>query len=691
MSYDDYFPKESKYPNQADAMDRIHSALESGRDVLFEGACGTGKTLSALAPCLDYAQREDKTVVITTNVHQQMRQFIMEAREIKELQDVSVSVFKGKSSMCHLDVGYEECRALRDNTHRLVDLQREKEGIDGGSSDEVQRLEAIDQEISEIEEQTCSYYYSNLTDDNSGFYSWLEGGVRSPREVEERAEGYGRCGYELLKDWMEGVDLAVCNYHHLLNPEIRDYFFKWLGQSPDDVVCVFDEAHNIEESAREHSSVTLTQETLERAELELREEGFEGLERVLASFREALDDGVNEALEFGDAEQGGWTDVSIAVDGNYADRVTRNFFRDTETDRDELLELVGKGVNVGERLDARYERMYKSGETDTRRECPSLTAFSFLKAYLGNAANPGYHPIAAVRRGEGLEIRLELYTCIPRRVTEPLFKGLYSSVLMSATLRPFHVLQEVLGLENPVKLAYGLEFPEERRETLVADVPPLFSRKRDDSGRVETLTGFLEDVVEGSVGNVLLYFPSYSEAERYYGEVDVEAELLLDRVGEPADGIRRLLEREGKKAVFTYLWGTLTEGVDFPDSTARTVVVVGVGYPYLGERNRAVQEAYSEEFGDGWRYAVEAPTIRKTRQALGRVVRSPGDYGVRILADARYSSNASRRYGVYDAFPTEERREFIEIDYQKVKYALYNFWSGLGVDPDGWNPDTKYE
>ncbi|MFW5896331.1 MAG: DEAD/DEAH box helicase, partial [archaeon] len=57
-------------------MERIADALEEGRDVLFEGACGTGKTLAALAPALAYAQANDKTVVITTNVHQQMRQFI---------------------------------------------------------------------------------------------------------------------------------------------------------------------------------------------------------------------------------------------------------------------------------------------------------------------------------------------------------------------------------------------------------------------------------------------------------------------------------------------------------------------------------------------------------------------------------------------------------------------------------------
>lgn len=681
VSYLDYFPKESEYPNQADAMERIHGALAEGRDVLFEGACGTGKTLSALVPSLEYAQRSDKTVVITTNVHQQMRQFVMEAREIREMQDVRVSVFQGKSSMCHIDVGYEECDALRDNTRRLVDLEDERDEIEGGTSSEVRQLEAIESEIEEVEDRTCGYYYSNLREDNQDFFGWLDSGVRTPEEVKERAEACGKCGYELLKERMDAVDLVICNYHHLLNPEIRRYFYNWLDRPPDEVVAVFDEAHNLESAAREHSSRTLTRETLERAELELAENDMQELRGVLERFREALTGAVEREMEFGDAERGDWTDVSVALeDAEYPDAVTREFLENSGYMEDELPGLVERGLEAAVKLDREYERMYKRGETDARRDCPSLAAYGFLRDYLGNAGESGYHPIAAVRRRNGLEHRLELYTCIPREVTGELFAGLHSSVLMSATLRPFDVLEEVLGLDDPVRLAYGLEFPEERRETLVADLPPLFSRKREDAATVEKLKGFLEDVVDYSAGNVLVFFPSYSEAERYHGKVEVDADVMLDKVGESARGIREGLEGDGKKAVFTYLWGTLTEGVDYPDDVARTAVVVGVGYPYLGERTRAVQEAYDAEFGDGWRYGVEAPTIRKTRQALGRVVRSPTDYGVRILADHRYSPNASRRYGVYTAFPSEEREEFVEVDHRKVRYAMHNFWSRVGVD-----------
>ena len=691
--YDEYFPKETPYPNQTDAMDRIGDAVDEGRDVVFEGACGTGKTLSALVPALEHARREDRTVVITTNVHQQMRQFVEEAREIKAIQDVSVAVFRGKSKMCHIDVGYEECQALRENTYDLVEAEGELEELGSGgattTAEEEEQRAALEESIAALRENSCDHFYENLTRDNSEFMRWLDADVREPDEVYDRAEGCGFCGYELLKDSMETVDLVICNYHHLLSPEIREYFFGWLDADPDDVVAVFDEAHNLEDAAREHSSRTLTSETLERAELELAEEGDEAREqrRVLEAFREALTYVTEGSLEFGEAERLGddWQDVTVENEDD-RDDLTDAFFENLRHEEDEVRRLVRSGVETASRIDARYEREYKSGDADTRRDCAALSAFGFVDAYLNNADEAGYFPVAGVRRSDReseqrVDARAELYTCLPNEVTEPLFDSLHSSVLMSATLRPFDVLSRVVGLKEPVELAYGMHFPGERRETFVADLPALFSSKRDDTDVTATVEEFLEDVIDHSVGNVLVFFPSFSEAERYHGRLDVDAELLLDRVGESARSIRRSLEEDGNKAVLTYLWGTLTEGVDFPDDVARTAVVVGVGYPYLSDRKKAVESAYDEEFGDGWKYAVEAPTVRKTRQALGRVVRSPEDYGVRILADARYRDDTDMgNYAVHDAFPEEEREEFVDVDADKIKYAMYNFWQRVGDD-----------
>src|SRR6056297_1703144 len=269
-----FFPYDEPYENQREAMDRMHNSLVRGQDVLFEGACGTGKTLSSLVPALSVAREQDKTVVITTNVHQQMRQFVDDARAIVAEEDLRAVVFKGKGEMCHIGVGYEECQTLRDATHDLVEteqeyaelerrqeelLERSQDG-DGAAAEAraavMDELDSLEADLEDLDDRNvCSYYHNNLTDPDveSRFRSWLFDDVRSPEEIYEYAEQRELCGYELLKDAVEGVDLVVCNYHHLLDPGIREAFFRWLGRDPEDVIAIFDEAHNVEDTAREHA------------------------------------------------------------------------------------------------------------------------------------------------------------------------------------------------------------------------------------------------------------------------------------------------------------------------------------------------------------------------------------------------------------------------------------------------------
>ncbi len=268
--------------------------------------------------------------------------------------------------------------------------------------------------------------------------------------------------------------------------------------------------------------------------------------------------------------------------------------------------------------------------------------------------------------------RAELYTCIPREVTQALFDEVYATVLMSATLRPFDVLSDVLGLSEPVTLAYGLQFPEENRRTFAAETPALFASERSNPETQEIIADALADAVRFTAGNTLVFFPSYAEAERYRDLVGsrVDANVYFDEAGTPVEELRQRFTSDDDGVLFTSLWGTLAEGVSFDGDDARTVVVVGVPYPHLDDRMDAVQDAYDTVFSDrsgrnsGWDYAVEIPTIRKTRQALGRVIRSPEDFGVRILLDKRYTEKSVRemgKYSVRETFPPEEREETIDI------------------------------
>ena len=734
-----FFPYEEPYDHQLEAMGVIHGALEEGTDVLFEGATGTGKTLAALAPALEHARETGKTVVITTNVHQQTRQFRREASAIADATDLRAVVFRGKASMCHIDVGYQECQALRDTTRDLVETEREQADLEqkqrelleesqAGNSEAgeargavMEELEAVEEELAEFGDRaTCDYYYRNLTADTDDFFAWLYDDVRTPDEIYEYAEGAGMCGYELLKEGVEGVDLVVCNYHHLLDPVIREQFFRWLGRDPEDVIAVFDEAHNVEDAAREHARRTLTETTLAEALDELGgvEDSRAGAaENVLATFSEALETAYEEVLAGpGDPDERAvgeeWED--LAVDNEEGrDDLTRAFLRAYTGPGVE--EELDRAVELGRELDERYEDAYRSGETSVRKECQTLQAARFLTAWLEEGDDAGTYPVVSVRREQGgggdgerasdgaagggdVYGRAELYTCIPEEVTRSLFDALHASVLMSATLRPFAVTEDVLGLEDPETLAYGPQFPEDRRRTYAVDGPALFASKRDDRRVQEAITEVIEDAARMTPGNTLAFFPSYAEAARYHERVSVGTR-YLDEAGTPARDLREKFAGDDDGVLFTSLWGTLGEGVSFDGDDARTVVVVGVPYPHLDERMEAVQEAYDGAFevGEeesvgatvadedaGWHYAVEVPTVRKTRQALGRVVRSPTDFGVRVLLDARYTERAEVEMGEYavrGTFPPEERAEMVDLDPEKLKFAMLNFYQ----DMDGYD------
>jgi len=707
-----YFPYEEPYDHQVDAMGRIREALVEERDVLFEGGCGTGKTLASLVPALEYGRAAGKTVVITTNVHQQTRQFIEEARAIAEAEPIRAVVFRGKASMCHIDVGYEECQALRDTARELVDKERdiaeleqredelleaskagngEAAGARGTVLEELEDLEAGAEAIREGE-NVCERYYNNLTADTDAFYGWLYEDVRTPDEIYEYAHERDLCGYELLKEGMEGVDLVICNYHHLLDPMIREQFFRWIGRDPEDVVVIFDEAHNVADAARDHATRTLAERTLDGALDEL--DGVEDARaaaaaNVVGAFRDALVETYEGSFGFGEREtvDEEWTDVAI----------------DNETGRDDLSvaflrTYTGQGfaadleeaLALGEELDRRYERAYKEGETTSRKECPTLAAAGFIERWMESSVAPGQYPVAGVRRGEtGVVGRAELYTCLPRQVTEPLFEELHGTILMSATLRPFDVTEDVLGLEEPLTMAYGEQFPESRRRTYAVETPALFASQRDDPEVQRSVGDVVGDTVRFTPGSTLAFFPSYAEAERYYHRFSGESTPFLDEPGTRAEDLRQEFVAAEDAVLFTSLWGTLTEGVSFDGDDARSVVVVGVPYPHLDDRIEAVQRAYEGAFGDGggdagWRYAVEIPTVRKTRQALGRVVRAPDDFGVRVLVDERYTGSKRSElgeYSVYPSFPPEERGEHIDVAPEKLKFAMLNFYG----DMDAWN------
>jgi DNA excision repair protein ERCC-2 len=209
---------------------------------------------------------------------------------------------------------------------------------------------------------------------------------------------------------------------------------------------------------------------------------------------------------------------------------------------------------------------------------------------------------------------------------------------------------------------------------------------RGDVQLEKTMVKLFDDIIAASAGNVLFFFQTAEEAKKYSRLVRADVPVLVPEKGLSPEKLKNQFfgfgDAGSKAVMMAYLWGTLTEGVDYRYDRCRTVVVVGVGLQnYRDDRSQAVINAYESLYpGKGMEYVVSQPAVKKIRQACGRVIRSPTDYGVMVLVDRRYTRQYSDRFGklgYYYRFPAEETREFAEVPPGDIKEAMEQFFRSI--------------
>jgi len=257
------------------------------------------------------------------------------------------------------------------------------------------------------------------------------------------------------------------------------------------------------------------------------------------------------------------------------------------------------------------------------------------------------------------------------------------------------VFTEVAGLEalradRPVvERTYDLSFPASNRASWLVDATPFTARNRGDPGenedhdtwnRTRDEYAHVLRTLARSPGNVLVAMPNYREAAwaaGYLAEA-VEKPVLVDE-SSTSEATERLKQRffagEGKVLV-TSARGTLTEGVDYDGDKLACCAVVGVPLVNIGSpRVRAVRRAYADAFGedDAFAYALTVPAVRRARQAIGRVIRSPEEVGVRALVGRRYTPGA--RHSVFPYLAAAEQAEFVRLTPEFLADQLDAFWA----------------
>lgn len=466
----------------------------------------------------------------------------------------------------------------------------------------------------------------------------------SREDILEYAQKHEVCPFEMSLDVTYWVDVVICDYNYVFDPNVRLQRFFAEGNRGDYVFLV-DEAHNLVERAREMYSAALYKEELLEAK-KLFKGKSQRLVRLLDRANRAMLALKRECESFQVRENGEGLGALMACLTQIYDQLEK--YRENhpgDPDQKEQAAFffaVRDFLSVYDCLDENYVT-YLAHEED---------GSFFAKFYC-------VHPAARLRQ------------CMDQ--------GL-STVFFSATMLPIKYYKELLSNNKEDYAVYARSpFDPARRLLAVGrDVSSRYTRR--NRAEYEKIAEYILQMAEASPGNYLVFFPSYAYLEQV-GEILEEA----------AGGNCRLLRqqsqmREAEKEAFLaefsehpeetliglcVIGGIFSEGIDLKEERLIGVAIVGTGLPQVCPEREILKDYFDSRGENGFHYAYLYPGMNKVLQAAGRLIRTAEDYGVILLLDDRFL-----RPEEISQFP-EEWADYQVTDRRQVGWLLREFWRKL--------------
>jgi DNA excision repair protein ERCC-2 len=276
-----------------------------------------------------------------------------------------------------------------------------------------------------------------------------------------------------------------------------------------------------------------------------------------------------------------------------------------------------------------------------------------------------------------------------------------SLVLTSGTMTPMDMYERILGLPDAIKESLQ---PAGSRKNIS---PLVVTRGTDGTPLSTSFTERANTMVYKNYGELLLeasrtipdgivmFFPSYHYMEETVNEwmkTGLVEQILRHKLiflekknqTEMDEVIQDFKEaiRRGRGAVFICVArGKVSEGIDFKDHLGRCSIVAGIPYQYTKSRALLCRTEYLEKrFGLSPGDFITFDAIRQTAQCLGRVVRGKNDFGVMILADARY--NEAKLSALPEWIRTQIVSDKVNLHISVAKVMMRKFHQAMSTAED---------
>ena len=248
------------------------------------------------------------------------------------------------------------------------------------------------------------------------------------------------------------------------------------------------------------------------------------------------------------------------------------------------------------------------------------------------------------------------YRCLdPSLLTKDIIGRSYATIMMSGTLMPTEMYNDIIGFANGTReKSYLNPFPKDNRLCLIVpETTTKFTRRNDEEYRkiAETCNKIANKVN----GNIILFFPSYDLRDKVYRHFYpvCKRKKIIEKPNLSKEERERMLEefkghKDGGAVLLAVSTGSFGEGIDLPGDYLKGVVIVGLPLEKPDLETKELIDYYQDKFGRGVEYGYIFPAITKCLQNAGRCIRSETDKGVIILLDERFAWENYRK-----CFPEE--------------------------------------
>jgi DNA excision repair protein ERCC-2 len=600
--------------NQKQILDIINNAVQKGNHLVLESKTGSGKTVCALVPTLQYALENDKKVLYLTRTNSQQRQVIYELRKVNSKKKVMGVGVQGRHQMCP---------SLKSDSRLAEGSADELSKICGKRKMEV--LKAISQGSNPT---SCKYFAKVCTGDIGELKKWSQKNLPTVEELVKWCEKEGFCPYEVNKSLISDADLICAPYIYFFNKFIRTRLLEWMGCNLGDIILVVDEAHNLPAYAREIESMELGTKTLDMAKKEAVEFGnlrtSDGL--FISEFSMTLKE-IFRTLQRDYLPHD--TEDAFIPPGEFLSELMHTFSSTSRKLKAQAADLVIHGEIIREvRLkDGKLPRSYIHSLGGFLSFWMEQQDENFVRL-IHDHENP----------------KLEIFCLEPAYATSVVL-DCHSSIHMSGTLTPLEEYRDSIGLPSESELAaFPSPFPPANRVVYyVEDVTTRYEDLTKDTSIVPKMEDYLINISCAFSKNTAFFFPSFRLLDNFLKDglaFSVDKRCFVEKQGMTQPQLMDLVEHFKSNylkgsVLLSVVGGRLSEGMDYPAEQLEILIIVGIPYPRPSAKQRALEIFYDRKYNKGWEYAVKAPTTRRLLQTLGRLIRDENDKGVAIILDRR--------------------------------------------------------